>query len=190
LKALILIGGRSSRMGTDKSTLVYNDHLPQRQYLYNLLKTRCEAVFLSCRADQLPELTDFDTLPDKYTDMGPLGAILTAFEFDSSSAWLVVACDMPFVDGECIDFLIENRNLSKSATVFQNPESQFPEPLIGIWESIIFDKIKVNIANQNHSPTKLLTQNNIQLLSPPNPNWLRNVNSPTCITATQIVKES
>ncbi len=178
MKALILVGGRSSRMGTDKSTLVYNDHLPQRQYLYNLLKTRCEAVFLSCRANQLPELTDFDTLPDKYTDIGPLGAILTAFEFDDSSAWLVVACDMPFVDGNCIDFLTENRNPTKAGTVFQNPESQLPEPLIGIWESSIFDKIKTNVANKNYSPTKLLTQSDIQLLSPLNPKWLRNVNSP------------
>ncbi len=176
MKALILVGGRSSRMGTDKSKLVYNDNLPQRQYLYNLLKTRCKTVFLSCRADQLPELTNFDTLPDKYTDMGPLGAILTAFESDSSSAWLVVACDMPFVDGDCIDFLIKNRNPTKAGTIFQNPESHLPEPLIGVWESVIFDKIKTNITNKNYSPTKLLTQSDIHLLSPTNPKWLLNVN--------------
>jgi molybdopterin-guanine dinucleotide biosynthesis protein A len=164
-------------MGTDKSTLVYNDHLPQRQYLYNLLKPRCEAVFLSCRADQLDALSDFDTLPDKYTNMGPMSALLTAFEHDPTSAWLVVACDMPFVDGNCIDFLLENRNPAKAATVFQNPESQNPEPLIGIWECNILKTIQRNSTNQNHSPTKLLKQNDIQLLSPVNPKWLLNVNT-------------
>jgi molybdenum cofactor guanylyltransferase len=176
LKALILIGGRSSRMGTDKSMLVYHGQT-RRQYLYDLLKSRCQSVYLSCRDEQLDELSDFDTLPDRYTDIGPMGALLTAFEFDQTTAWLVVACDMPFVDDDCIAFLVQNRDSTKMATAFQNPDSNRPEPFVTIWEPVAFEKIKQMVANQHYSPSKILQQNDVHCLIPPKPEWLKNINT-------------
>ncbi|MBK6976844.1 MAG: NTP transferase domain-containing protein [Cytophagaceae bacterium] len=68
-----------------------------------------------------------------FLQMGPYGAILSAFKFNPNVAWLVLACDMPLVGKNEIDFLIQNRNPSKIATACYNPETNFPDPLFTIW---------------------------------------------------------
>ena len=176
LNALILIGGHSTRMKTDKSVLVYNG-LPQRDFLYDLLKPYCEQVFLSCREDQLSELTNFKTITDQYQNAGPLGAILTAFEKNTDSAWLVMACDMPFVNDKAVEFLIKHRNQTKNATAFQNPESQCLEPLFTIWEPSAYIFLKNAFEREQRSPMKILQQLDCETIIPVDDKWLVNVNS-------------
>ena len=53
---LVLIGGRSTRMGQDKSQLVYHEK-PQREYLTDLLRPYCDTVYWSMNAKQTSELT-------------------------------------------------------------------------------------------------------------------------------------
>ena len=90
MNALILIGGKSSRMGTDKGLLNYHGK-PQREYLFDLAKKYCTEVYFSCRAEQqFSEQSIIDTY-----SLGPMGGILSAFDFNPNTAWLVVACDMP-----------------------------------------------------------------------------------------------
>ena len=48
---LVLCGGKSTRMGTDKSMLQYHSK-PQRYYVYDLLFPLCEKVFISCNEQQ------------------------------------------------------------------------------------------------------------------------------------------
>ena len=163
-------------MKTDKSVLVYNG-LPQRDFLYDLLKPYCKQVFLSCRENQLSELTNFETITDQYQNTGPLGAILTAFEKNTDSAWLVVACDMPFINIEAAEFLIEYRNPTKNATAFQNPESQYLEPLFTIWEPSAYIFLKSTFEKGQRSPMKILQQLDCEVLNPVDDRWLMNVNS-------------
>ena len=163
-------------MKTDKSVLVYNG-LPQRDFLYHLLKPYCEQVFLSCREDQLSELTNFKTITDQYQNAGPLGAILTAFEKNIDSAWLVVACDMPLINTEAVEFLIKHRNLTKNATAFQNPENRCLEPLFTIWEPSAYIFLKNGFEKGQRSPMKILQQLDCETIIPADDKWLMNVNS-------------
>lgn len=163
-------------MKTDKSLLVYNG-LPQRDFLYDLLQPFCKNVFLSCRKDQVSTLTNFQVIPDNYENAGPLGALLTAFEKDLSSAWLVVACDMPLVKHEAVEFLVQHRNPSKNATAFLNPENQFLEPLFTIWEPSAYSFLKMAYDKGQRSPMRVLQQLDCESLLPNDNKWLLNVNS-------------
>ena len=51
MKGLLLIGGKSSRMGSDKSELILRDGLTQKQRGTALLKSVCDEVFISTCKD-------------------------------------------------------------------------------------------------------------------------------------------
>ncbi len=175
MNGLILIGGRSRRMGTDKSLLIYND-LPQRDFLYQLLQKYCDKTFLSCRPEQMVDLQQFNTLPDLYENTGPMGGILTAFDNDPNTAWLVVACDMPFINQTSISFLVGQRNMAKTATAFKNADQQ-PEPLFCIYEPSAYLFFKNAFDNGQRSPMNVLKLTDCQLVVPKNEQWIQNINS-------------
>lgn len=175
MNGLILVGGRSTRMGIDKSQLAYHGK-PQWQYLYELLLPFCQKTFLSCRDNQKDNFANHPLLIDPY-EIGPMGGILSAFEQDSNEAWLVVACDMPFVNEKTIEFLTQPRKTAQIATAFQNPETQLPEPLLTIWEPAAYPFLIEAHKKGQRSPLRILQNADIKRLECPQPNWLKNVNT-------------
>lgn len=175
MKGLVLAGGYSTRMGTDKSLLHYHG-VAQWQYCKDILEKVNIESFISCRAEQTSSFVEANLLIDPY-QAGPLGGILSAFEVDPSEAWLVVACDMPFVDSKAIEFLIQNRLSHQIATAFQNPESLSPEPLFTIWEPASYSLMAKAYEEGKRSPKNILEQAAISLLSCPHPQWLCNINT-------------
>ncbi len=178
LNGLALAGGKSLRMGEDKGLLNYHGK-PQRDYLFGSMRKFCEETFISCRPDQVAEISKMHpVLPDSFLDLGPFGAILSAFREQPNKAWLVIACDLPLLDEETLRFLIENRNPSAAATAFHNPETGFPEPLITIWEPKSYLLLLQFLARGFSCPRKVLINSAIHLLKAPNPAVLKNVNKP------------
>ena len=119
-------------------------------------------------------------IADTFLELGPFGAILSAFRHDPNAAWLVVACDLPLLDAKTLDFLIKNRNLSAVATAFRSPQSadSFPEPLITIWEPRAYPILLSFLAQGISCPRKMLINSEIHLLHAPNNEALSNVNTP------------
>ena len=178
LKGLVLAGGKSERMGTDKGAIAYHGK-PQRLYAADLLVEFCSEVFISCRPDQINTLqSSYPLLPDKMLGLGPFGAIATAFLNDPNQAWLVVACDLPLLDQTAIQQLVGARNPSKFATAFQSPVNEFPEPLIAIWEPKCYPVLLQFLAQGYSCPRKVLINSDIELINATDPRALTNVNSP------------
>src|SRR6478735_6633462 len=98
LYGLVICGGQSTRMGTDKSLLDYYGKA-QRYYVHEMLQPFCEKVFLSCNEQQAATITgNYETIADApaYSDIGPMAGLLSAFGQYPDKAFLVVACDYPF----------------------------------------------------------------------------------------------
>lgn len=171
-------------MGRDKSTMVYHGK-PQREHLTDLLKLYCDAVFWSVNTEQAIDITtpDQPVIIDAFALPGPLNGILSAFQFDPSAAWLVVACDMPLLSTQSLTALVEGRNLAKMATVFYDSDGQLPEPLLGIYEPAFGPVLHKAFLNGAFSPRQILRQNDIQLLNVPDSSELANVNDPAAKTA-------
>ncbi|MVM30242.1 NTP transferase domain-containing protein [Spirosoma sp. HMF4905] len=179
LNGLILAGGRSTRMGQDKSQLVYHGK-PQREHLTDLLRPYCSVVFWSVNAIQSAELLNSNQLRivDAFDITSPLNGILSAFQYDAEAAWFVVACDMPLLTGQSLDALAKGRNLAKMATVFYDSDGQLPEPLLGIYEPAFGPILHQAVKEGAYSPRQLLQQNDIQLVAAPNIRELTNINDP------------
>ena len=180
LKSLILVGGKSTRMGSDKAFLNYHGK-PQYAFLADILRGLNIETFISCRAEQASEFIENQSvITDSFLDLGPYGAILSAFRHDPNAAWLALACDLPLLDAATLQFLIDNRNPHKIATSFKSPESKegFPEPLIAIWEPRSYPTLLQFLAQGISCPRKVLINSDIELLTPTLPEALTNVNTP------------
>jgi molybdenum cofactor guanylyltransferase len=158
---LVLAGGKSLRMGTDKGLLDYFGK-SQRNYSVDLLEKLNLKTFLSVRKEQ--NIMDTATIEDVFIGLGPFGAICSAFQSDPNSAWLVLATDLPFVDEAIIDQLLEKRDPRKIATAIKGKNKQFPEPLITIWEPKAYPVLLNYLALGISCPRKVLINSDIEIL--------------------------
>jgi molybdopterin-guanine dinucleotide biosynthesis protein A len=101
---LVLAGGESKRMGSDKA-LLKQDGETQLSRAIGLLESHVDRVFVSTRADQAddPERSKFAQIIDRYDDMGPVAGILSAMDSNDDVSWLVLACDLPNIDDTTIN---------------------------------------------------------------------------------------
>jgi len=177
LNGLVLAGGKSLRMGYDKSSIEWHGK-EQRYYMADLLKQYCDEIFISCRADQQNEVdSHYKTLPDTFVDLGPYGAILSAFREKPDAAWLVVACDLPLLDIETLQYLVAYRNPSAVATTFESPFDGLPEPLITIWEPKAYPVLLSFLSQGYTCPRKALRNNDVHIIKAENADALMNVNT-------------
>src|SRR5688572_31181960 len=116
---LVLAGGASSRMGRDKAALSYHGQT-QLAWTYELLSEVCAATFVSVRPDQRDEPTraGFPQVVDLQPGTGPIAGISAALQQHPKAAWLVVACDLPFITREVLTNLIEHRDPTAVATAY------------------------------------------------------------------------
>lgn len=165
-------------MGRDKSQMHYH-HKSQLVYLYEILSQICDQVFVSGRKNQKEEIpSEYLFLADGPTSRGPLEGIYQLFQTEPQLPGLVLACDLPLLQVDCLKELIQHRDPSCLATVFQNPTTELPEPLIGIWEPRAKWIIEASLNQGQLSPRQILKEHPIKMISPTNPDCLKNVNTP------------
>ena len=178
LYGLVLSGGKSTRMGTDKGLIEYHG-VPQREYLYNLLSQVCENTFISLREEQEDELpAAMKTIVDLNEFKGPYNGLLSAHKKYPDVAWLVLACDLPLMDLDALKELISQRDSAKEATAFALKENPLPEPLCAIWEpQALQQSIEYLESGNGTCPRKYLINHDTKLVFPKSENVLLNANS-------------
>ncbi|UXX77985.1 NTP transferase domain-containing protein [Reichenbachiella carrageenanivorans] len=176
IKGLVLAGGQSTRMMRDKSEINYFGK-SQKDFMFDLLTKTTDEAYYSVRADQLTNGTS-NQIADTFTGLGPYGAILSAFRSDPNAAWLVTACDQPFLTKETLALLTSKRNPSKIATAFYNPETDFPEPLITLWEPKAYGHLLHYLSLGYSCPRKVLINEDIEMIHLDDASVLKNVNTP------------
>ncbi|CAN5512945.1 hypothetical protein BH10BDE1_BH10BDE1_13740 [soil metagenome] len=179
LYGLVLTGGRSQRMKTDKALLKYNGPT-QAQFVRELLRPYCEEVYLSARMGQWngTTLENLPTIFDEVAGLGPVAGLMAAFAAHSDSNWLVIACDLPFVNRETIETLIAEFDPIVIATCFENAERGFPEPLCALYSPAARAVFAAAIQNGLLGPVKILSTANIKRLKQIGAVNLTNVNTP------------
>ena len=128
----ILAGGQSSRMGRDKALLEIAG-VPLLVRTARLLEPRVAGVTVIGPPERYAAL-GLRVVPDDRAGLGPLGGIATALRISSSEWNLVVGCDLPYLTGEWLDWLIARARASPADAVV--PESaRGLEPLCAIYRA-------------------------------------------------------
>ena len=104
--AVLLAGGKSSRMGRDKSALIVNGEPLWQRQLAVLRATEPAELFISGKSDGPYAGCGVEILADKIPGCGPLGGIATALRRCTSERLLVLAVDMPAMTANFLRSLI------------------------------------------------------------------------------------
>ena len=131
LYGLVACGGKSSRMGYDKSLIDYLGK-PQRYHVYELLQSFCKAVFISCNESQAASIPEeYRVMIDlpRYHDIGPIAALLTAFDKYPDRDFLVIGCDYPLLQQKDIVAFIRCLKGPVASSFYNNTEALY-EPLL------------------------------------------------------------
>ena len=137
IEGFILAGGKSRRMGTDKSQLVLNGQSFVERIAGKLLAVTSSIKVVGGDAPQaelkrqinLP-LT-IQAAPDVYLQWGALGGVHAALAACSASWALVVACDFPFVTSQLFRSLASIRGDFEAVAPIQ--EDGIPQPLCTLY---------------------------------------------------------
>ncbi|MGV3599553.1 MAG: molybdenum cofactor guanylyltransferase [Dyadobacter fermentans] len=161
LYGLVICGGESTRMGTDKSLLVYYQK-PQYEHVADLLAPLCERVIISCNAEQFKTFrTRYHKLEDQpaFAGVGPMTGLLSTLEKLPGNDFLVAGCDYPFLSSDEMANFLHSIEKDLPAAAFYNDEG-FYEPLLGWYSKSIGKALKEAFAAGRHSLQHFLRANN------------------------------
>lgn len=133
IEGFILAGGKSRRMGTDKSQLVLNGHS-----FVELIARELSAVTSSIKVvgdkaseAELEVRLNLESAPDVYPGWGALGGVHAALSACSKEWALVVACDFPFVTSELFATLASVHGDFEAVAPIQT--DAIPQPLCSLY---------------------------------------------------------
>lgn len=149
---VIFAGGKSSRMGRDKSQLAFGGYPSLSEYQYRRMSALFETVYLSAKSDKF----DFEChiLKDNYKVHSPLAGLVSAFEAIEAPEVFILSVDAPFVDKYVIEKLIKENTNEETVVIAKSPYG--PEPLCAIYKRSILPEAKAMLARDQHRLTALL----------------------------------
>jgi molybdopterin-guanine dinucleotide biosynthesis protein A len=176
---LILAGGSSSRMHRDKAALPYRGK-SQLDRAFELAGRHLTKVFVSVRASQTtdPTRAQRPMIVDCIAGEGPIVGIRSALAAYPDVAWLVLACDLPFLSDAALSQLLRERDTDGLATAYRSAHDGLPEPLCAIWEPAAGPALASYQLDGGHCPRKFLIRHAVRLLEPLDRRALDNVNTP------------
>ena len=183
LYGAVFVGGQSKRMGKPKFSLSYNG-ISETERLIKVLQKFCEKVVLSSRADldmgSLSNLTNAERVNDDHTGLGPVGGLATLMGRFPTKAWLVTACDMPFLDSKNIENIVEARDPLRYGTCYIQKGGLGVEPMCAIYEPKFILPLYEAMSRRELSPTRLISElpfKQVKIAEPDRHNFM-NVNTP------------
>lgn len=152
--AVILAGGKSSRMGFDKSMMI----IDQGKLIDNTI-SKLEEIFddiiISVNSIDKKLIFNYDNLVvDKVVDAGPLGGILSALEQSKSQNLFIIPCDMPNIDMDYIKYLMAQMDNNEAILSGHNDKL---EPFPGFYSKAIIPNIETMLSENKRSMTSLIS---------------------------------
>jgi molybdopterin-guanine dinucleotide biosynthesis protein A len=140
----IMAGGKSSRMGVDKSFVPFNGRPMIEIVQERVANLGSETLLITNKPDEYAHL-GLPMVEDMYPDHGPLGGIFTAVYAAISPHVLIVACDMPWLNRSLLQYMI---TLRETADVIVPRWEKYPEPLHAIYSKRCLPPIEEKLKAQ------------------------------------------
>ena len=138
ITGIILAGGKSSRMGTDKATLL----LKEKTFIQHIIVAMKPLVNNMIIVSDNPNHEEFEIerIEDVIKDAGPLAGIYSGLQYSKTDYNLVVSCDVPLITCEVLKQLSDN--YEEGFDVIQLKSNQKTMPLTAIYKKTCEQLIK------------------------------------------------
>lgn len=174
ITCVILSGGKSSRMGEDKSLLPFSSSKTLIQYQYDRLKPYFKNIYISSKTNKFDFIEEEFLILDKNKDIfSPILALDTIFDKFKNQKVFLITVDTPLVTIESISKLIEE-STDYDICIAQTEKTH---NLCGIFSSSISLTIKNMIKNDIHKINYLIKNNKYKIIEFPNNNEFVNLNN-------------
>jgi len=159
----ILAGGESSRMGRDKALLELEGValIVRTARLVESVAERCAIVGDTVRLEGL----ELRVIEDEFPGAGPLGGIATALRSSEAEWNLIVACDLPYLTREWLEFLIGHGMQSDADAVLPMNE-RGAEPLCAMYQKRAESAIRAALDRGVRKVTDGLAEVRIKFIEP------------------------
>ena len=151
--AVLFAGGKSSRMGEDKSLLPFGGYESLSEYQYRRLAKIFGSVYISTKVEKF----DFEAplILDRFPESSPLVALVSLFDAIPQEECFILSVDAPFVSKEVIATLYRSRQLGNyDAIIAQSPGGV--QPLCGIYRRSILPYARAMLAEGRHKLNSML----------------------------------
>lgn len=144
ITGVILSGGRSSRMGVNKSFLkLGNQTIIER--IVDLMKSIFSEVIIITNTPDEYKFLNLPLYEDIYKWKGPLAGIHSALVHSKTDKVFVVSCDVPLMSREMIEYIINHK--SDKPVVFCEAAG-YHQPLVGVYSKSILSAVEKFISNE------------------------------------------
>jgi len=182
--AIIMAGGRSRRMGQDKTILEING-TPVIKYVFDQLRLHFDQILVSSSNMAKYSFLGVEVVPDEVANKGPLVGIASALRISRNDTNFVIACDIPEVDIGLVRQLVKkSRNFD--AVMPQTGPSQY-EPLFAVYKKSTLAAIDESIISGNYKILDPLKKCKVNYVKLPRAEQIKNLN--TMNDYLQFVKE-
>ena len=131
ITAILLAGGKSQRMGTDKGMLDLNGKT-FIQHICDALQPIVGSNILIVSANKEYDVLGFSRVEDIIENKGPVGGLYTALKESKTKLNLVLSVDVPLVSTELLEWLIKSHD--EIFMVTQTKSGEKTSPLIGVYD--------------------------------------------------------
>lgn len=144
---VLLAGGQSRRFGSPKAFATHEGH---SFYYYSVeaLRPICDEIVVVARPEfkeLFPDSVHVTTDLELYAGMGPLAGILSAMESMQADRYVVLPCDMPFIEVGITERLLELHDGDISSITVEGKR----HPLVSVWNANVKSTIKQALHDGN-----------------------------------------
>ena len=172
--AVIVSGGKSSRMKQDKSLLPFGHYDSLAQYQVERLRGLFSKVYLSAKSNKF----DFKVqiIQDNYEDSSPLVALISIFENLEVEEVFILSVDAPFVANWVIETLY--KHTEPTVDIVMAESNNGLEPLCAIYKRSFLKEAYIALQENNHRLQSLMSNLTVKAIKIEDEDVFMNLNYP------------
>lgn len=160
ITAIILAGGKSSRMKSQKAFLRLGAKAIIEELLLRLEKKFPRLLIIANEPEKYMKF-GIEVVSDILPEKGPLGGIYTGLVKSESLYNFVFACDMPLVNPDLLDYMVDR--IEGADIVVPKWQDKF-EPLHAIYSKRCIEPIRVQLEKDDLKISNFFSRMNVRII--------------------------
>lgn len=172
--AIVLAGGKSSRMGGEDKSMLPIDGRPLIAHIVDQLEGHFDEIIIGSNDPDKYNFLNKRVVPDIEKDKGPLMGILSCLKASNSELNFITACDIPTMNTKLIHDMIQVAGDSEIVMPVSGENNY--EPLYAVYKKSIIPAVEKILKNNGRRIIELFNYSKVHLFDFEHSNWYENLN--------------